>query len=149
MVKNADKDAVSLLLAVLALGRRLRSERPEGALTLSAISLLGTLGRLGPMPAVRLATEVRLQPQSLTRLVGNLERDGLIERRRNPEDRRVLVIALTQAGKAALAEDLRTRQKWLQKAMAAVLAEKERAGLMAAAPAMLKLAFREQDAAER
>ena len=145
---NADKEAVSLLRAVLALGRRLRSERPEGALTLSAISLLGALCRLGPMPAIQLATEERLQPQSLTRLVSSLERGGLIERQRSGADRRALVIALTKKGKAILAEDLNARQRWLQKAMAAVLTEEEHAGLMAAAQAMLKLAFHETDATE-
>ena len=58
------------------------------------------------------------------------------------------MIALTKKGKAILAEDLNARQRWLQKAMAAVLTEEEHAGLMAAAQAMLKLAFHETDATE-
>lgn len=148
MTNDADKRAVPLLRAVLALGRRLRSERPEGALTLSAISLLGTLGRRGPMPAVQLAAEEHLQPQSLTRLISRLERDGLIERRRSAADRRALVIALTENGKAVLAADLNARRRWLQKAMSTALTEEERAGLATAARAMLKLAFHERDAPE-
>jgi DNA-binding MarR family transcriptional regulator len=142
------EQALSILKAVLALGRRLRAERPEGTVTLSALSILGTLSRLGPIPATRLAVEERLQPQSLTRLVGSLERDGLIERQRSMVDRRALVIGLTEKGRSALAEDLNARQRWLRKAMATVLKHEERAGLTTAAQSMLKLAFHEKASTE-
>ncbi|WP_459463618.1 MarR family winged helix-turn-helix transcriptional regulator [Rhizobium sp. No.120] len=148
MIDDADQEALSLLRAVLALGRRLRGERPQGAVTLPAISLLGTLGRLGPMSAVRLATEERLQPQSLTRIVAALEGDGLIERRRDPADQRALIIALTDKGNAVLANDLRARQAWLSEAMLRVLSEGERAALIAATDIMLKLAFDDQGRSE-
>lgn len=141
MTKNLDREALFLLRAVLALGRRLRSERPEGAVTLAAISLLGTLGRLGPTPAVQLAAEERLQPQSLTRIIAGLQRDGLIERRRDPTDRRALIIALTEKGNTVFADDLRARQAWLRDAMLGALSEEERTALIAAADIMLKLAF--------
>lgn len=141
MVKRADEEAVSILQAILALGRRLRSERPEGAVTLSAISLLGTLRRLGPMSATKLAAEERLQPQSLTRMVARLEKDGLIERQRSRDDRRAVTIALTEKGRSVLAEDLRSRLKWLQASMAEALSDEERASLIAAAGAMQRLAF--------
>jgi len=141
MAENVDQEALSLLRAVLALGRRLRSERPQGAVTLSAISLLGTLDRLGPMPAVQLAAEERLQPQSLTRIVAGLQREKLIERRRDTADRRALIIALTDKGKTVLANDLRVRQMWLRDTMLAALSEDERGALIGAADIMLKLAF--------
>lgn len=141
MAKTVDQEAFLLLRAVLALGRRLRAERPDGAVTLAAISLLGTLGRLGPMPAVQLAAEERLQPQSLTRIVAGLEREGLIERRKDPTDQRALIIELTNKGKTGLADDLRARQAWLSGAMLMTLSEDERAALIASADIMLKLAF--------
>ncbi len=148
MKRIADKDAVSILRAILALGRRLRSERPEGAVTLSTINLLGTLRRHGPLPATELAAEERLQPQSLTRMVAGLEKDGLIERQRSKTDRRALTIALTEKGKAVLADDLRARRKWLQDTMAEALGERERASLIAAAGSMLKLAFHPSEQAD-
>ncbi|CAM3523442.1 HTH marR-type domain-containing protein [Bordetella sputigena] len=141
MAKDLDAEALSLLRAVLALGRRLRAERPDGAVTLAAISLLGTLSRLGPMPAVQLAAEERLQPQSLTRIIAGLERDELIERRKDPADQRALIIALTDKGKTVLANDLRARQAWLRDAMLTSLSGDERAALIASADIMLKLAF--------
>jgi DNA-binding MarR family transcriptional regulator len=140
--RSANGDQVaSILRAVLALGRRLRAERPQGSMTLSALSVLGTLSRLGAIPATRLAAEERLQPQSLTRLVLGLERKGLIARTRSAVDRRELTIALTSKGQRILDEDLELRRAWLEQAVAAVLTVKERGLLLAASSAMVKLAF--------
>jgi DNA-binding MarR family transcriptional regulator len=140
--RNADGDEVtSILRAILALGRRLRAERPQGSMTLSALSVLGTLSRLRAISATRLAAEERLQPQSLTRLVLGLERKGLIARTRSAVDRRELAIALTRKGQRVLDEDLELRRAWLEQAVAAELTVKERGLLYAASSAMLKLAF--------
>ncbi len=141
MAKDHRTEALSILKAVLALGRRLRAERPRGAAPLSALSILGTLHRLGPIPATRLAAEERLQPQSLTRILSSLEKDGLIERTRNGADRREITIALTERGRRLLVEDIRAREAWLEDAMAAALNESECDLLFAASEAMLKLAF--------
>lgn len=124
---------------VMALGRRLRAERPQGAPSLPAISILGTLRRLGPMPARRLATEERLQPQSLTRLIGDLESKGWIVRTRSEVDRREISIELTALGKAVFAEDMRARRIWLEHAIATTLTDAEQAALIDASEAMLKL----------
>jgi DNA-binding MarR family transcriptional regulator len=141
MQTSRRKEALSILRAVLALGRRLRAERPEGAVTLSALSILGTLNRHGPIPASRLAAEERLQPQSLTRILASLEKAGHIARTRNAADRREMTIALTESGHRLLAEDIRARRAWLEDAMAAALNASERELLFTAADPMLKLAF--------
>lgn len=129
-----------IVRAVLALARRLRSERPPGGPSLSAIGVLSTLRRAGVMPATQLATEERLQPQSLTRIIAGLERAGWIVRQRNATDRRELSIALTRRGERALADEVQARQAWLARAIATTLNQAERATLLAAAGAMLKLA---------
>lgn len=131
----------AILRAVLALGRRLRAQRPQGAITLSALSLLGTLARRGPLPASELAVAERLKPQSLTRLIAGLEKEGLIARRRSAEDGRALLVSLTAEGRAVLAADLAAREDWLAAAMARELTAAERRALAAAARAMMKLAF--------
>lgn len=132
-----------IVRAVLALNRRLRSERPVGSPALSSLAILATLNRLGPLPGFRLAAEERLQPQSLTRLVASLEQQGLIERARGDRDRREKVISLTQAGRQLLADDLDARRRWLESAMTDTLTERERTVLAEAAEVMLKLAFHE------
>lgn len=132
-----------IVRAVLALNRRLRSERPAGSPPLSSLAILATLKRLGPLPGFRLAAEERLQPQSLTRLLASLEQGGLIERTRGDRDRREKVISLTAAGQRLLADDLDARRRWLESAMDDTLDERERTVLAEAAEVMLKLAFHE------
>ncbi|CAH2601707.1 MarR family transcriptional regulator [Rhodovastum atsumiense] len=140
MSARDNDDAAVLLRGVLSLGRRLRAERPRGGVSLSGIGLLSTLHAQGPMPAARLAKQEGLQAQSLTRLISGLERMGCIERRRSETDRREIVVMLTPRGREVLAEDMRGRQRWLERAMAEALTGAERETLLQAAAAMLRLA---------
>ena len=132
--------AEHIVRAVLALGRRLRSERPAGGPSLATLGVLSTLHRAGAMPATQLAVAERLQPQSLTRIIARLERAGWIVRMRNPADRRELWIAVTRKGERVLGDEVRAREAWLARAIATVLNRAERSTLIAAAGAMLKLA---------
>lgn len=133
-----------LMRALMKLGRRMRrAPRPEGA-SLSGIAILGALHRLGPMPAARLAEEQRLAPQSLSRLIADLEKRGLISRAEGRTDRRTLVLSITQRGSKLLSEDMRARRAWLTQALQTLSAD-ERAALRAAAPLMERLAAWESD----
>jgi DNA-binding MarR family transcriptional regulator len=145
MQSQSAEETASILHAVLALGRRLRAERPPESVTLSALSILGTLNRLGPIPATRLAAEERLQPQSLTRLVATLEKDRLIVRTRSESDRREITIAITKQGERVLTSDLRARRAWLEQAINSALSEREHRLLFAASEVMLKLAYTDSE----
>ena len=92
------------------------------------------------MPAARLAQAERLQPQSLSRLIAQLERDRLIQRRPGEEDRRTLILEITAAGRQVLSRDMAARRAWLEDAMRRVLVPGERKMLAHAAVAMLRLA---------
>jgi DNA-binding MarR family transcriptional regulator len=149
MVAISD-DTALIVRGVLRLSRRLRSERPESGVSLSALGMLSTLHRTGPMPAARLAKAERLQPQSLSRLIAQLERDGLIKRRPGEQDRRTLILEITAAGRKALSHDMTARRVWLEAAMRKELMPGEREMLAHAAVAMLRLADegREREAGE-
>jgi DNA-binding MarR family transcriptional regulator len=133
-------DTALIVRGVLRLSRRLRSERPDASVSLSALGMLSTLHRTGPMPATRLAKAERVQPQSLSRLIAQLERDGLIKRRPGEQDRRTLILEITPAGRKALSHDMTARRVWLESAMRRVLVPGEREMLAHAAVAMLRLA---------
>ena len=138
----ANPEAVALIArAVTQLARRLRAARPEGSVSLSALSILATLHRLGPMPAVKLAQAERLKPQSLTRLLADLDADGLIRRTRDTEDKRMLIIEITSAGRATLAHDMAARRAWLAEAMGRSLDSAEQGLLARAAELMQRLAL--------
>jgi DNA-binding MarR family transcriptional regulator len=133
-------DTALIVRGVLRLSRRLRSERPDSTVSLSALSMLSTLHRSGPMPAARLAQAERLQPQSLSRLIAQLDQEGLIKRQPGKEDRRTLILEITEAGRRALSHDMTARRAWLEGAMRKVLVPGEREMLAHAAVAMLRLA---------
>src|ERR1700679_2511109 len=141
-------DTTLIVRGVLRLSRRLRSERPDSTVSLSALSMLSTLHRSGPMPAARLAQAERLQPQSLSRLIAQLDRDGLIKRRPGKEDRRTLILEINEAGRRALSHDMTARRIWLEGAMRKVLVPGEREMLAHAAVAMLRLANEGAEAEE-
>lgn len=79
------------------------------------------------------------QPQSLTRVFAELERDGLLRRVPGERDRRQSVLHLTAAGRTELSRDMAGRDAWLAEALGA-LSETEREVLRLAARLMDRLA---------
>jgi DNA-binding MarR family transcriptional regulator len=57
----------------------------------------------GGLPVSRIAEQMTDPRADVTRLMDRLERDGLIERRHDREDRRVVRVLLTEKGKGMLA----------------------------------------------
>jgi DNA-binding MarR family transcriptional regulator len=147
MANRGSEEALVVLRAVLAFGRRLRAERPIGGVTLAELSILAVLERLGPVSARQVAEEERLQPQSLTRIIASLDSKNLISRSRREEDHREIIIALSKRGKTILMDDLRARRDWLDNAMASTLTGPERAQLLAGCIVMLALASHGADGA--
>jgi len=131
--------AGDLRYGVHRLARRLRSERSPQALSQSKVSVLAQLRRNGPTGAKALADADRLQPQSLTRVFAELERDGLISRMRNARDGRQVLFVITGDGMRALKRDLAERDAWLAGALLE-LTEAERQVLSIAARLMDRLA---------
>jgi DNA-binding MarR family transcriptional regulator len=126
--------------AVTSLGRRLRGERPEHGVSLARLSVLGRLYRLGPTSAATLASQERIKPQSLTRLLANLEQRGFIKRRPDESDGRRALIEITPGGKEVLTRDMRQRDAWLALAMSTELSATEQELLRIAAPLLERLA---------
>jgi len=110
----------------MLLSRRLQAERSPDGLSLTKISILGHLARRGELTASELAAADRLRPQSLTRVLAELERDGLVAAERDPADARQRRLRLTFTGRADLVADMRQRDAWLATAMADALSPTER-----------------------
>jgi DNA-binding MarR family transcriptional regulator len=104
--------------AVTHLGRRLRAERPAGALNGTKLSVLSHLYRLGPSAPGMIAAAERHQPQSLSRTFAELQTAGLVSRRPREGDRRGAVLTITEAGRDALIRDMAYRDAWLRRALA-------------------------------
>ena len=123
---DVGKVASALRGSVARLMRRLRLERPERALSLFKLSILGMLYRGGPVTATDLAARERIRPQSLTRLLADLEEQGFVSREPDREDRRRLLIVITPEGKKALIANVRQQEAWLAAVMTRRLSPAER-----------------------
>ena len=139
--------ANALRRSVTRMARRLRYLRKDHGVSGAKLSLLGRLHRAArPLTAVELARLERLQPQSLTRIIADLDQLGLIQRRPDTLDRRQLLIETTSKGEALLAMDAIGQNAWIAQAMAANLSAAERDILRIAAELMDRLADQEEHA---
>ncbi|MFB4318595.1 MarR family winged helix-turn-helix transcriptional regulator [Actinomadura sp. 21ATH] len=79
--------------------------KPFG-LTFAAYEALRLLAfaRTGTLPMGKVGARLMVHPASVTNVIGRLERRGLVERRPSPDDRRVVLAAITPAGRE-LAEE--------------------------------------------
>lgn len=79
--------------------------RPAG-LTFAGFRLMSALKYGGPMSPCRLADLLSVSSASVTSALHTLQRAGLLTRTPQPDDRRMLVIALTEQGESVIDEFL-------------------------------------------
>lgn len=79
--------------------------------------VLRTLAASGPCPMVDLAKEQFISPPALTSIVDNLEKQGLVERERSKEDRRIINIRITNKGEKLFARAELLYKKFFEKVM--------------------------------
>ena len=95
----------STILAAASDIRRMYDDRFDGIdLTLSLASLLCYLGDYGPVSQTRAADHLRQGRAVTGTQIDRLEERGLIERVGDPNDRRVWLVKLTDAGERLAAE---------------------------------------------
>lgn len=68
-------------------------------LTVNQFLMLLRLRYDGPQSSAQFARANGVRPQSVTDIIGPLEHKGLIQRRKSPENRRILLITLTPKGR--------------------------------------------------
>jgi DNA-binding MarR family transcriptional regulator len=114
MVTTSDSQDVDVELAArlrLALTRTARRLRQEAGTELgpSQAAALATIERHGPLAPSELAERERIKRPTATRILGHLERAGLVERIRDPEDGRSSILSISADG-SALLRKLRARK---------------------------------------
>ncbi len=132
------QDDARLAAAFERLSEGLRRLTPREELSLTAASTLGRLERSGPRRLSELSGPEGVSQPAMTQLVTRLEKDGLAARGSDPADGRVVVVRITDAGRAAIAR----RREGRATALAEVLrrlAPEDHAALVAALPAMERL----------
>ena len=122
--QDLDLDTLPAELRVV-LGRLMRRLRREHRFPLTQASVLGHLDRDGPRSIGELAAIESVRPQSMSQTIGELEAEGLIERRPDQSDGRRTQIAITARGRVELDRDRNAREGWLACAVARLSAEEQ------------------------
>ncbi|MGW2565984.1 MarR family winged helix-turn-helix transcriptional regulator [Streptomyces sp. NPDC001537] len=103
---EADEAVETIQREMTAFARRARASagRMHPELSLVSYTLLGHLEESGGCRATDLAAHYALDKSTVSRQVAALEQARLIERRLDPDDHRVQVLHLTEAGRRILAQ---------------------------------------------
>jgi DNA-binding MarR family transcriptional regulator len=130
--------AVEIVTGLDHLFQLLRRLTPADGISLTAASTLRRLARDGEHRLSELAVAERVSQPAMTQLVSRLERDGLVRRAAHPGDGRVVIVAVTDAGRAVLDRRHDVRVARLEEALAALPAADRRA-IVTALPAFDRL----------
>ncbi|MGN6816609.1 MAG: MarR family transcriptional regulator, partial [Solirubrobacterales bacterium] len=103
--------AAQLRTAIVRTARRLRQEAAAetSGLTPTSTAALATIERHGPMTPSEIAGIERVKRPTVTRTLGCLEREGLIDRTPDPADGRSALVEVNGAGRERLRR-LRSRK---------------------------------------
>ena len=81
---------------------RLAERHTIGDLTWSQFAVLEALYHLGHMTQSEISSKVLKSGSNMTTVIDNLERDGFVRRERDANDRRVIHVHLTEAGRGKI-----------------------------------------------
>jgi DNA-binding MarR family transcriptional regulator len=116
-----------------------RSLSPPSGLSMTAAATLAGLERIGPQRLTLLAAREGVTQPAMTQLISRLEESGLVRREASPEDGRVVLVVITDDGRATLARRRAVRTERLASIISR-LGPEHRAALADALPALDALA---------
>src|SRR6476620_11753442 len=109
MQKQAENSPLSaraahLRVAIVRTARRVRREAAAetSGLTETSVAARATIDRHGPMTPSEIASVERVKRPTITRTLVCLEREGLSDRARDPQDGRSALISVNGAGRERL-----------------------------------------------
>ena len=132
----ADSLVFSFLSAAEAVEARLEAAVSPTGLSLAKLAVLHFLAEARePLPLSDLATRQHCVRSNITQLIDRLEKEGLVRRRVDPDDRRSVLAELTRAGEQAHAKGVRALAD-AQRAIVSALNAGEAASLQSALSAL-------------
>jgi DNA-binding MarR family transcriptional regulator len=111
--------AAQLRTAIVRTARRLRQEAAAETtgLTPTSLAALATVERHGPMTPSEIARIERVKRPTITRTLGCLEREGLIDRAADPADGRSALVSVNAAGRERLRRLRKRKNAYLARRM--------------------------------
>ena len=107
-------------------GKVVPALQKEYGLTESQFAVLEALYHLGPLSQGQLCQKILRSGSNLTTVVDNLERDKLVRRVRDDDDRRVQIVSLTERGRSVVSSALPVHVGRLTALMGALTKEEQR-----------------------
>ena len=117
---ESDSDIDAILRssrAILSIAVKSLNEIEE-TITISQYRILVILGGRGDLPMSEIVKETSLAPASATRLCDDLLEKGFIERRAHPNDRRQVIVAITERGSLLLKRVTDSRRQMIREVVA-------------------------------
>ena len=112
--------------AAIHLLRKLRREDSASGLSAPRLSALSVIVFAGPVTMGELATAEQVRPPTISRLVKDLVRQGLVSRKADPGDERVQRVTATAKGRRLLQEGRQRRVSKLAAGLARLSATERR-----------------------
>ncbi len=116
---------IKLTRSVNALESRLLNAGTMRHLTASQFGVLETLYHLGDLTQHDLGAKLLKSGGNITLVIDNLEKQGLVERRRCKVDRRLVYVSLTPVGRELIAEVFPQHLASIVQAMSALNVEEQ------------------------
>jgi DNA-binding MarR family transcriptional regulator len=135
---NAE-DVARLRTALGRISRLIDRQVSNGGMTRTQLSVLGLIARRGPIGASEVAEVEGVNPTMLSRILSKLVDAGLVVRASGPDDRRAVLVQVTDAG-AEVHDRLRAERAHLLAERLGRLPAGEARRLLAALPALEGLA---------
>ena len=114
--------AANLRMAMMRMVRRIKKQT-DGEHSVSEISALASLTRLGIITVGELAESEGVSRPSMTVMVGNLMEQGLVSKEADASDRRLVRVRVTPAGDRVLAASRTRRNAYLAKRLRSLSAD--------------------------
>jgi MarR family 2-MHQ and catechol resistance regulon transcriptional repressor len=95
---------IKLMRATESINNRLNKHLAEVDLTVSQFGTLEALYHLGPLNQRAIAEKLLKSGGNITMVIDNLEKSGYVTRKKDPQDRRAVLIHLTKEGDEFISE---------------------------------------------
>ena len=116
---------IKLMRATESMNTRLNRHLAEADLTVSQFGVMEALLHLGPLNQKSLGEKLLKSGGNITLVIDNLEKCGFVERQRDPNDRRAMLIHLTDKGREFISSFFPKHLKEIKKEFS-VLTEEEK-----------------------
>jgi len=120
--------------------RHSRNAFTDGELTSPELAVISQIDRGGPTTVADLARLHQITPQAMGSTVGSLEKQGLVVRSSDPDDKRRSLLTLSDLGRDALHSGRDAIHDRMAVALGESFSDDEIATLAAAAPLLERLA---------